>query len=925
MCPEIEVFRDLIHGTLPQDVEADVTEHLGACPGCQYRFDQMAGPDGFVDRIPKMLGDSEEMTVLDTALDRLEAETSRGLPRYPGNEAQPEYQAEGFFPVDDAGEFSPYGDVERWFGPSDDPDALGTLAGYQVVEFVGRGGMGVVFRGRDRALDRDVAVKVLAPSLAANTTARERFFREARSAAAINHSNVATVHSVEESAQLPCMVMEYVDGQSLRQRLDDAGALPLKELIRIGYQVASGLDAAHAKGIVHRDIKPGNILLEASSRRVRLTDFGLARVATDDTLTQTGLLVGTPGYIAPEVANGDEADHRSDLFSFGCLLYVMATGEAPFRSDSTMQSLRRVVEEDATRVRELNQALPVWLDELIASLLEKSPDDRPQSASDVKRLFKRKYRELKNSRSDELNDSDPAAFDGFRQSGPAVIEVDTLADSQERTELLPVSEPRRLLPIAYAGAGAALLAIALGIGTWLGSDEQTDEQAMASVEAASHSAPESIELNPAEPEQGVREEGELDSVVMRDDPEPELPGPIVPFEQEDNEPPEREGRGERPIDDPEAAPRVDQAPFLVLDDGEPVESFESLHDAIEEADDGHSILVLDDGPFELGGLPIHQDELEIAAAPGTRPVLQLDFGGDDLSGELFLVYGSARFMGLEFRCAPPRGFDEDEEEDLCLVRCYGSVQAMNCRFVHQLSGQCLAVTNDERVELVNCELHAPGGHIVSWGIDEYGELLIQNCIMTAETAFFFDGDAREFQLGLNETTIIGGSTLWLNLEQIRLEEDEPGLAVNAERTVFDVDDAHLVLEQEELFELTNWEGEHNVYRRPFAAIPGDEHLEIPDNVPLTVEGWTALDNVRERRSVMLSVEYEQGRDVLLGSAFVPASNTAARFGIQAERVFEIRLDGIPGANVEEIGPGPAFEHWLSEHQDDEDWPNSGRW
>lgn len=917
-CPEIDALRDLIHGTLAPDVEAEVTEHLGDCPGCQYRFDQMAGPDGFVDRIPKMLGSSDEMTVLETALDRLEAETSRGIPQYPGNDAAPEFQADCFFPTDSSAEFSPYGDVERWFDSSSDPDALGTLAGYDVVEFIGRGGMGVVFRGRDRALARDVAIKVLAPSLAASPTARERFFREARSAAAINNSNVATVHSVEESAQLPCMVMEYVKGQSLRERLDDVGRLPLKELIRVGYQVASGLDAAHAKGIVHRDIKPGNILLEASSKRVRLTDFGLARVTTDDTLTQTGLLVGTPGYIAPEVASGDEADHRSDLFSFGCLLYVMATGEPPFRADSTMQSLRRVVDDEAPRARELIEELPAWLDELIASLLRKSPDDRPQSAADVKRIFKRRYRELKNGTADDSHDSDADVFNSGKHSGP-VIEIDTRVDDAERTQVLTAtdSEPRRFLPVVYAGAGAALLAVALGIGAWLGGDDQTVNQNLAATDGAT------VPTDPVKPitsEPDPVESDIIPPVPAVDDPAPEPLIPIVPDDPDGDVPPAREdGVGGARADDPEDVPERD-APFLVMDDEETIDSFDSLEDAIREADDGQTVLIRTDGPFEFEGLPIHQDDLTIAAAPGTRPVLLLDFSGDEPPEELFFVYGSVQLHGLELRCETGDGIDDD----LCLVRCHGSLKAVHCDFSHQRIGQCLSVENDGTVELQNCELHAPRGHVVGWGINKYGELQIQNCILTAETAFFFDGEAREFSLTLNETTIIGGSTIWLNLEDVRLEDDEPGLVVGAERTVFDVDDAHVVLEPdsgepEELFAMTRWEGEYNVYRSPFGAVPDDDgELIIPTNVPRRVEGWAELENVEERSSLQFAVEFETDRDDLLGSAYDSGQTTALQFRIKEERVFELRLDGTPGANAAEVGPGLPYRHWLDEGGEDDD-------
>lgn len=920
MCPDIDVLRELIQGTLPEDDEVAATTHLDECPGCQYRIDQLAGPEDFIDRVPRMLGDSGEMTVLDAALDELEGETSRGLPQYPDPE-RCELHAVGTLPHDTHDDFSPYGDVERWFGPSDEPGVLGMLAGYDVIDFIGRGGMGVVFRGRDRSLGREVAIKVLAPSLAANATARERFFREARSAAAINHTNVATVHSVEESAQLPCLVMEYVAGESLRQRLDQVGRLELKEIIRTGYQVASGLDAAHTKGIVHRDIKPGNILLESSTRRVRLTDFGLARVIADESLTQTGLLVGTPGYIAPEVASGEEADHRADLFSLGCLLYVMATGELPFRADSTMQSLRRVIEDEATPPCRLTPELPAWLNELITLLLQKSPDDRPQTAAEVQRVLKRRYRELNNRSADSdaaFNDRTPVSPSG---------EPDSISanSAEEPTTALPEVRPRTLLPIGYAGAGAALLAIALGIGMWLGGGAETDDS-----NAATHTPPPSpVSARPSE----TVPSSELDEAVTGPHNDPVMiPGnqfavavpqvtPLDPLPIESDEAAEPPGRDAL---EPAELNRGEQ--YVVLDDDEFVARFNALEDAIRAADDGHTIVIHDDGPIQISRIEIHQDELTIAAAPGVQPVLELTAEDGELSGELFAVMGSVQLQGLELRIAASDGesdagqvSDDDEEEDFRLVRCRGAMRAINCRFVQQRAGRCIAAENAEYIELQNCELHAPRGSVVSWDIDDRGELHVHNCIMTAETALCFDGDARGFELELTETTILAGSAIWLNLKRIRLDDDEPGFHVQAEHTVFDVDDANVVLEPEfgdarVLFQQTHWNGEHNVFTGPFAAVCGEDGFESSDEIPKTVRHWAELENVEEHESIQHSVEYAAGREELLLIVKIP-QDSPARFQILEQTVLAERLQGIPGANVDEIGTGLPYEHWLRERDE----------
>src|SRR5262245_24619179 len=198
--------------------------------------------------------------------------------------------------------------------PSDQPGSIGRLGHYEVRDVVGRGGMGVVLKAFDESLHRVVAIKVMAPQLATGATARKRFTREARAQAAVTHDHVVTIHAVEESGRLPHIVMQFVARQSLQDRLDRTGPLALQEVLRIGMQTAAGLAAAHAQGLVHRDVKPANILLENGVERVKLTDFGLARAADDASLTQSGVVAGTPQYMAPEQARGEPVDQRADLF-----------------------------------------------------------------------------------------------------------------------------------------------------------------------------------------------------------------------------------------------------------------------------------------------------------------------------------------------------------------------------------------------------------------------------------------------------------------------------------------------------------------------------------------------------------------------------------------------------------------------------------
>jgi len=269
--------------------------------------------------------------------------------------------------------------------PSDKDGCLGMIGPYDVLEVIGRGGMGIVLRAIDPKLNRIVAVKVLLPELAANPNARRRFLREAQAAAAISHPHVVTIHAVEEAVDReesapPYLVMECVVGQSLQEKLDAIGPLRLAEIVRISRQISDGLAAAHRQGVIHRDIKPANILLENGVERVKITDFGLARAVDDITVTRTGEVTGTPQYMSPEQANGERVDHRSDLFSLGCVMYAMCTGHSPFRGDSIAHVIKRVTQDTPRPISEQNSESPRWLVEIITCLLQKNADQRIQTA-----------------------------------------------------------------------------------------------------------------------------------------------------------------------------------------------------------------------------------------------------------------------------------------------------------------------------------------------------------------------------------------------------------------------------------------------------------------------------------------------------------------------------------------------------------------
>jgi serine/threonine protein kinase len=269
--------------------------------------------------------------------------------------------------------------------PPQQPGELGRVGPYRILRILGSGGMGIVFEAEDVTLLRPVALKSLKADLAAKDEDRKRFLREAQTAAAIDHEHIVTIYQVGEHHGIPYLAMKLLRGESLESRLNARGGrLPFAEVVRIGQEVAEGLAAAHKRGLIHRDIKPANIWLEEGRDWVRLVDFGLARVATEDThLTQTGMIIGTPAYMAPEQANAEALDHRCDLFSLGCLLYRMSTGQLPFKGKNTMAMLLALAAKTPPAPHTINPSLPVTFSALLMQLLEKNPDDRPSSAQDV--------------------------------------------------------------------------------------------------------------------------------------------------------------------------------------------------------------------------------------------------------------------------------------------------------------------------------------------------------------------------------------------------------------------------------------------------------------------------------------------------------------------------------------------------------------
>lgn len=263
------------------------------------------------------------------------------------------------------------------------PEMLGRIGRYDIEAVLGRGGMGVVFRAHDSNLHRSVAVKVLLPTWAASDRARERFAREAQAAASVAHENVIPIYNVEADGDLPYLVMQYVPGGTLEQWAKKSQPIDVATILRIAAQLAEGLAAAHRRGLIHRDIKPANVMVGENTDRVWITDFGLARAADQMTLTQTGVIAGTPHYMSPEQARGEAIDQRSDIFSLGCVFYFLATGKPPLDAENTLAVLQRIIHDRPEPLPRLRDDLPPSFVSLVDQMLSVSPSDRPSNCDRI--------------------------------------------------------------------------------------------------------------------------------------------------------------------------------------------------------------------------------------------------------------------------------------------------------------------------------------------------------------------------------------------------------------------------------------------------------------------------------------------------------------------------------------------------------------
>ncbi|MEM7476189.1 MAG: serine/threonine-protein kinase [Planctomycetota bacterium] len=758
-CPPDSQLQQFLRGDLNAQEEQQVAEHVNECVRCQQMLsDQPRRDDTWVLSFPPT---REKSARLKEKLADLKQSLS-----------------------DDSGEFEKvFTDLQPWLEPG---RALGRVAEFELLECVGRGGMGIVFRAEDTKLNRLVAVKVLSPSLLAESTASARFMREAQAAAGINHDHVVTVYGVSQVRELPYLVMEFVEGESLSKFQAATPKLPFERLVKIASDCCAALSAAHASGIVHRDVKPANILLDAKTDRALLTDFGLARgIEQNSSMTQTGLFLGTPEYVAPEQIEGKAVDHRADLFSLGCVMYRLASGTTPFVGPSIMSTLNAVCHGEATPLENKNSEIPFWFSQLVQQLLHKQPSERPQSADEVQQLL--------------------------NSGNTSTATVDSNWASRDHW------------PWAL-GIGLSIVLICFCL-YWIpaGTDKQNAQASEG--ESRPRKASGSTEAS------------------------------------EDNNANGDWTRDGNPLED-------EQFPSFTAEGSEQLENLLVEHDRIE-------IVLTSEEPYRLVGLELENSRVNLVAAEGLSPTLELELGENEsgitlLSGELWME-------GIILKNAWDEEFEDDEEEETdhdddhegsdeddeyegsdedengehrlgTLVEVAGGkLYVIRCRLENRDGTSCVAFGGDG-AHFESTEIFAAEGECVLWESGTESELSFENCVLVGESCISIASQAFS-------TLKMKKNTFWANANMVlEAEQDmQDLLQVESSRNLFFAKDSMmLAFESDSLLFLESWAGDHNVLPRSLLVVIDEDDIEAE-----VISSLQELNDstVREQDSVQQELEF----------------------------------------------------------------------
>jgi hypothetical protein len=825
-----------------------------------------------------------------------------------------------------------------FLSPSDRPDSLGRLGHYEVLEVIGRGGMGIVLRAFDEKLLRVVAIKVMAPELATTSPPRKRFLREARSAAAVRHEHVVDIHAVEEQP-IPYLVMEYVCGETLQQKHERVGPLEVPEVLRLGQQIARGLAAAHERGLIHRDIKPSNILLEKGvEERVKITDFGLARAVADASLTQSGVIAGTPMYMAPEQTVGDSIDHRADLFSLGSVLYTMCSGRPPFRATTSMATLKRVAEDTPRPIREIIPEVPEWLCHIIAKLHAKRPEDRFQSAMEVADLLGRCLTNLEQGK--------PVIVD----QAACLVEQPHAAKSLKAAAPIPAKGQIGGLPTRrpHWGIAAAVLVLLLG-GLSLG--EATGVTNIRATIIRIFTPEGTLVVETDDPAVKVTVEGDGDLVITGAGPQEVRlkPGSYNVRATKDGKPVQVDRdlvtitHGDKQVvrvrleagTAAAAAPRAQPGAFVLLAVGME-RKFDTLSEAVLAASDGDTIEVRGNGPFLSQTIQITGSKtVTIRAGVNFRPVIKFlpKDGEPDL--HLFTSLAPLVLEGLEFHESGqkvPRPY-----EFSAIFSWEAPLFVANCRFlsknrvaINQHRGPTCQIRNCEFL----CGIAARSLNFVSPAAP--GTITLDNNVIVenGSTTLSWLPPAEYFSIRLTRNSQWSWSGLTFALtkhfdfsgadgKDVKqgglVQRSGNVLVADACLVSFFLWEPHRVRAGDALplfRRLLKWEESSNVVQLHKGGVgiavsgpqEGGQIIEVSKLDSLAE--WTNFWELADLPLMQGSIRF-QGGDLLSRVAVAPDKITPEDFRLRPDSAgYRAGKDGKDlGADVDLVGPGAAYERW----------------
>jgi hypothetical protein len=725
----------------------------------------------------------------------------------------------------------------------------------------------------------------------------------------VRNEHVIDIHAVEGAGERPYIVMEYIAGVSLQQRLDQTGSLEIKEVLRIGMQIAAGLAAAHAQGLVHRDIKPANILLENSVERVKLTDFGLARAVDDASLTQRGVVAGTPQYMAPEQARGESVDHRADLFSLGSVLYAMCTGQAPFQAGGMMAVLKRVCETTPRPIPEINPEIPDWLVAIINRLHVKDPAGRFQSAAEAAELL---GQHLDHLRQPERVPR-PGGITLHRQSAwmargrrwAVVAAVILLLAGLGMTEATGVTN-----------LSGTVIRILVPDGTLV--VEVDDPSVKVTIEGDG-----GIVIRGAGLEEIRLRPGIYKVQADRDGKSVPLERELVSIAKSGRE----VVRVKLDASAAQAAAKAEKSAFVVLGrKGVAERKFDTLAEAVLATSNGGTIEVRGNGPFISQPVDIRDTALSIRAGNGFHPVIALS--PEPTEGYPHLLQTDAPLVleGLEFQAARPKSLEASGRVGIAVGG--SSFHAANCQF-HFPRRLCVWLTpQTSRCAVRNCAFWTSEGSGALVGTAG-GQWLMDNCVhlgdFCAVRTWIYPG-CGNVSIRIAHCSLLTRNTIWLDFDGKKPITGQTAQMIRLEvrATILD---SHTVLHADrhsadglslEVFHrllprLLSWRGQQNVYAA--RNYTGNRFVQSSiDGVltstrgPKDLAAWNQLWTPPETGSVQGRIRYRGGN--LLGKLATDVIAPAEFRLLPDSAGYRAGKDGKDlGADIDLVGPGSAYERW----------------